>query len=123
MSRTLRRRAAFRRGLRAEAAAAWYLRLKGYRILARRFRCPVGEVDIIAARGRLLCFVEVKARGDLDAAVFAVGGTGRRRIAAAALSWLSRRPDLSGHAWRFDIVAIRPWRLPVHIAAAFEPAR
>src|SRR5229473_2901128 len=64
--------AAFRTGLSAEARAAVYLMAKGYRILAKRFRTPYGEIDIVARRRNLLAFVEVKARASLDEAAYAV---------------------------------------------------
>ncbi|MEM8812307.1 MAG: YraN family protein, partial [Pseudomonadota bacterium] len=106
------RKAAFRLGLRAETLAAWYLRLKGYRILAHRYRTGAGEIDLIARRGDCLCFVEVKARTDVDAALRAVTARSRRRIATAARIWLSACPGHENCAWRFDIIVIQPWRLP-----------
>lgn len=117
---TGRRRAAFRLGLRAETLAAWYLRLCGYRILDRRYRTPAGEIDIVARRGDALCFVEVKARPSVSAALEAVTLASQRRIGRAARIWLSGHPGHERCAWRFDIVAIRPWAWPVHIPAAFQ---
>jgi putative endonuclease len=70
----LSRRAGYRQGLRAETIAALFLRLKGYRILARRFTSPVGEIDLVARRGTSLVFVEVKARPTLDAAAESIRG-------------------------------------------------
>jgi len=64
--------AAFRTGLSAEARAAAYLMAKGYRILAKRFRTPVGEIDLVARRRNVVVFVEVKARATLDDAAYAV---------------------------------------------------
>ena len=61
------RRTAYLFGQKAETLAALWLRLKGYRILARRFRAPPGEIDLVARRGRVLALVEVKARADLAA--------------------------------------------------------
>lgn len=119
----MRRRAAFRLGHRAESFAALYLRLKGYRILERRFRCGAGEIDLIAARGDVVCFVEVKARPDVASALEAVTARAQRRIAAAAGVWLSRRPGYENRVWRYDVIAVRPWRLPVHVASAFEAGR
>src|ERR1700738_5338516 len=80
--------AAFRTGLSAETRAAAYLMAKGYRILAKRFRTPYGEIDIVARRRNLLAFIEVKARASLDEAAFAVTPRQQRRIIDAAQAWL-----------------------------------
>src|SRR5580693_5541184 len=85
--------AAFRLGLSAESRAALLLIAKGYRIAARRWKSPVGEIDIVARRRNLLVFVEVKARADFDQAAFAVTPYQRRRILSAARAWLARHPD------------------------------
>ena len=112
--------AAFRVGLSAESRAAAYLIAKGFRILARRFRSPVGEVDIVARRGRLLVFAEVKARNRLDDAAESLLPRQQRRIAAAASAWLAAHPDDAESDIRFDAVLVAPGRLPRHIPAAFE---
>jgi putative endonuclease len=112
--------AAFRVGLSAETRAAAYLIAKGFRIVARRYRSPVGEVDIVARRGRLLIFVEVKARRSLDAAAESVLPRQQRRIAAAAAAWLAEHPDDAESHIRFDAVLVAPGRIPRHIPAAFE---
>jgi putative endonuclease len=112
--------AAFRTGLSAESRAAALLVAKGYRIVSRRFRSPVGEVDIIARRGRTLIFVEVKARSTLDGAAESLLPRQQRRIAAAAAAWLAKGPDdLESHI-RFDAILVAPGRIPRHIEAAFE---
>ena len=108
------RRAAERRGHRAETLAAWMLRLKGYRIVARRFRCRAGEADLIARRGATIAIVEVKARRDAGAALDAVGAHARRRIAAAGLEWAARQQDYASFSIRHDIVAVVPGRWPRH---------
>ena len=113
------RRQHLRRGERGEWLAAWALRLKGYRIAARRFRTKGGEVDIIARRGSLVAIVEVKVRPSLAAAMDAVAPTAQRRIASAADAWLRRQPDYASLSLRFDIMAICPGRWPVHIQNAF----
>src|SRR6187397_1643180 len=82
------RQAAFRVGISAESRAAAYLIAKGFRILARRWRSPAGEIDIIARRRNLLIFVEVKARETLDGAAESVTPMQKRRICAAAEAWL-----------------------------------
>lgn len=115
------RRAAERRGRGAEAAAILWLRLKGYRILDRRVRTPVGEIDLIARRGGILCFVEVKARATRDAALAALTPHQADRIARAALYWSRHRPEAATCGWRFDIVAIAPGRRPRHLPDAWRP--
>jgi putative endonuclease len=112
--------AAFGLGLSAESRAAAYLVAKGYRIAARRFRSPVGEVDIVARRGRVLVFVEVKARATLDAAAESLQTRQQRRIAAAAAAWLSLNPHDIDKDIRFDAVLVAPGKIPRHIPAAFE---
>jgi putative endonuclease len=112
--------AAFGLGLSAESRAAAYLVAKGYRIAARRFRSPVGEVDIVARRGRVLVFVEVKARATLDAAAESLQTRQQRRIAAAAAAWLSLNPPDIDKDIRFDAVLVAPGKIPRHIPAAFE---
>ena len=114
------RRAAFRRGLSAETRAAFLLVVKGYRILARRWQSPVGEIDIVARRRRVLIFVEVKARARLDDAAEAVSERQRRRIAAAAQAWLAIHPEHASAEIRFDAVLVMPRRWPRHIIAAFD---
>nr|WP_314091057.1 YraN family protein [uncultured Shinella sp.] len=110
---------AFRRGHVSEYIAAFYLLAKGYRIRAIRYRTKLGEIDIVARRGDLVVCVEVKARRDVDSAVFAVSGTAQHRIRAASDIWLSRQPDAHRLSLRYDIVAVLPWRLPKHFVDAF----
>jgi putative endonuclease len=112
--------AAFRLGLSAESRAAAFLIAKGYRILARRWRSPFGEIDIIARRRQTLIFVEVKARLTVDAAAEAVTMRQRRRIAAAAELWLAQHADIAFTDVRFDAVLVAPGRMPQHIASAFD---
>ncbi len=116
------RQAAFRFGLTAETRAAALLIAKGYRIVNRRFRAPVGEIDIVARRGRVLVFVEVKARDRLDDAAEAVTPRQRRRIVAAAEAWLASHPDDLFCNIRFDVVLVAPSRIPRHLPAAFDSA-
>jgi putative endonuclease len=115
------RQIAFRTGLSAESRAAAFLIVKGFRILARRWRSPVGEIDIIARRRDLLVFVEVKARATLDDAAWSV--TPRLRIAAAAEAWLARHQDARIRDIRFDAILVAPGRIPRHITAAFDTSR
>jgi len=117
------RQVAFRLGLSAESRAAAFLIAKGFRILARRWRSPVGEIDIVARRRRLLVFVEVKARETHDEAAWSVTERQRARIAAAAEAWLARFPDESVEDIRFDAILVAPRSLPRHIPAAFDASR
>jgi putative endonuclease len=114
------RQAAFHLGISAESRAAAFLIAKGFRILARRWRSPVGEIDIVARRRRLLVFVEVKARATLEDAAESVNQRQRRRIAAAAEVWLAANPDMNISDCRFDAILVAPGKIPRHIPAAFE---
>jgi len=114
------RQAAFRVGISAESRAALLLIAKGFRILARRWRSPLGEIDIVARRRQLLVFAEVKARGNLDEAAESVNERQRRRIAAAADIWLAANPDDTIRDIRFDAILVAPGKIPRHIPAAFE---
>jgi len=112
--------AAFQTGLSAESRAAAWLIAHGYRILSRRFRTPVGEIDIVARRRNLIAFIEVKARADLDEAAYAVTPRQQQRIIAAAQAWLARNPQYERHDMRFDAILVAPRRLPKHLTAAFD---
>lgn len=136
-ARRARKRAELR-GRMAEWAAALWLVAKGYRILARRARTPYGEIDLIAVKNRVVCFIEVKAHVDLATALTAPGPRQLRRIAAAASHWMGARPfgrktgtrdpgsegagkHARGYGWRYDFIAIPrkgPW---VHKRDAFRP--
>lgn len=105
-----------RAGRLAETAAALLLRLKGYRVLARRFTTPVGELDLVARRGDLLLFVEVKRRLSPATALESLLPRQQQRIARAAAFYLQHRPRLAACAVRFDLIAVAPWRLPRHVA-------
>jgi putative endonuclease len=114
------RQAAFRVGISAENRAAAFLIVKGFRILARRWRSPLGEIDIVARRRQLLVFVEVKARPSLEEAAESVNLRQRRRIAAAAEIWLAAYSDDTIRDIRFDAVLVAPGKIPRHIQGAFE---
>jgi len=114
------RQAAFRYGISAESRAAALLIAKGYRILARRWKTPVGEIDIVARRRRRLVFVEVKARDTFDEAAESVTPRNQRRVIAAAEAWLAAHPDDVLADMRFDVVLVAPGKLPRHIQAAFD---
>lgn len=114
------KRRAFRRGHIAELKCLWHLRLTGWRILARRFRVPSGEVDLIARRGRVLAAIEVKARDSLAAAIELISSRQRRRIARALDHFLAQRPDLARLDIRFDVMLVTPGRWPRRIADAWR---
>jgi len=108
------RRERERGGRRAETLAAWWLRLKGWTILARRLRVPLGEVDIVARRGRTVAFVEVKARATARDAALALDEYRLRRVAAAAGA-VAHRFARDGDVTRIDAIFILPRRLPRHM--------
>jgi putative endonuclease len=110
---------AYRRGLLAESLAATLFRLKGYRIVARLYRTPVGEIDLVALKGKRLAFVEVKARKTREDAAWTLPTRQRRRIVRAAQYWLASHPGFAGHDMAFDVVLAAPWRWPHHIPDAF----
>jgi putative endonuclease len=112
--------AAFQTGLSAESRAAAYLMAKGYRILAKRFRTPHGEIDLVAKRRNLVAFVEVKARETLDEAASADTPRHQARIINAAQLGLAPRPEYAEFELRFDAILIAPRRLPRHLLAAFD---
>ena len=114
------RQQARQRGITAETLCLWLLRLKGYRILARDLRTPVGEIDIVARRGNMLVAVEVKRRGTLEDAADAIGRDQRRRI-LRALGWFAQRqPDGERLALRFDAMLLDGGLLPRHIRDAWR---
>lgn len=112
------------RGRRAESLAAWWLRLKGYRILARDFHLGrgsgAGQVDLIVRRGGVVALVEVKARDRLDQAMAALTPRQQGRLNRAAQAFAARRPDLANCVWRLDAVLVTPWALPRHICDAWH---
>jgi len=113
------REAAEKRGRGAETLACWYLRLRGWRILARRARVPGGEVDIVARRGRTLAFVEVKARNSAESAGFALDDWRRRRVVIAA-ERLAPRYMREGDDVRIDAMFVVPGRWPQHLANVWQ---
>ncbi len=110
----MKRQEAERRGRRAEAVAAWWLRLWGWRILDRRVRTPLGEVDLVARRGRTVAFVEVKSRARPVDLALAVDRNRLMRVANAA-HMLSHRFADRRDVIRIDVVLVGPWQLPVHL--------
>jgi putative endonuclease len=100
---------AYRHGLFAETIPALLLRLKGHRIIARRYKTPVGEIDLVALKGKRLAFVEVKQRKTFDEAGWSLPTRAPRRIVRAAQYWLAGHPDFAGHDIAFDVVLAAPW--------------
>ena len=111
---------AFRLGLSAESRAAMFLIAKAYRIAARRWKTPFGEIDIVARRRRALVFVEVKARETADDAALAVTERSKRRIVGAAELWLAQHPGDVQRLIRFDVILVTPGKMPRHLANAFD---
>jgi putative endonuclease len=118
-SRSKTRQRNERRGRWAEGLAVLALRLKGYRLLARRFKSGPGEVDLIMRRGDVTAFIEVKVRSTADLAIEAVTDFQTRRIAAAARLWMAKDRKAALGICRFDIVAVSPYQWPKHIPNAF----
>jgi len=113
--------ARYRKGLRAEALCRFLLRLKGYRILAARYKSPLGEIDIVAGKGETIAVIEVKARETMRAAAEAISPKQRQRLARAALDFLARHPHLNRHHLRFDTMLVASRRWPQHVKDAWRP--
>jgi putative endonuclease len=105
------------RGLWAEFLCRLLLRLKLYRIVASRYPSPLGEIDIIAKRGKALVFVEVKARGDAELASGAITARQRERLERGMRDFLARHPRFNGCDIRFDAMWVVPGKWPRHIEA------
>lgn len=114
------RRKAYRGGHRGEALAALFLRLKLYRIVARRYKTPVGEIDLIAERSGTTVFVEVKARSRAASEAETLAAVNQSRIVRAAQYWLARHPGKAETAFRFDVIFLAPRRWPRHVVNAFD---
>jgi putative endonuclease len=112
------RRAAEAAGRRGERIAGWWLRLKGWRVLGRRVRTPAGEVDLVAKRGSIVAFVEVKARGTAGELDHAIDERRLARVAAAA-EYLMPRFAGAGDSIRIDVILIAPGAMPRHIENAW----
>jgi putative endonuclease len=116
-----KRRAAYRAGVDAEKRAAVMLAGRGYEILSRRYRSPLGEIDLVATDGARLAFVEVKARSTRDDAAWAVTPRQQRRIAGAAEHWLQTFPEYADRDMSFDAVLVAPRSGAEYISDAFRP--
>ncbi|WP_297507379.1 YraN family protein [uncultured Caulobacter sp.] len=120
--RRLRGAAARRLGRRAEVWAALWLMVKGYRVLGFRLATPLGEIDLLAQRGRVLAVVEVKQRATIEDALDAVTPTQRDRLRRAAAHVVAHRPALRALSVRLDLIALAPGRVPRHLPNAWEGA-
>ncbi|KQX38750.1 hypothetical protein ASD04_08840 [Devosia sp. Root436] len=112
--------AAYLGGHRGETLAAWFLRLKLYRVVERRCKTPVGEIDLIATRFGTTVFVEVKARSKAAVEAEALQAVNRSRITRAAQYWLARHPGKAQTNLRFDVIFLAPGRWPRHVINAFD---
>lgn len=115
-----KRVAAYRRGHLGEAIAALWLQFKFYRIRDRRYKTPLGEIDLVAQKGRTIAFVEVKQRADTADDMLTYAAINRDRIARAAQLWLQRHPEEAGRELRFDVIFLAPGRWPRHLINAFS---
>lgn len=120
-----KKKKAYRWGQGAEWLSILFLILKGYRILARRFKCKSGEIDLIARKGNVICFIEVKARKTRQEALNAVSAKQQQRIIKAAEWYLVRNiygknDNRQGFSCRFDLMAVEPWGLPTHVKDAWR---
>ena len=111
-----------RTGQLAESLCALRLTFTGWRIVARNMRNPAGEIDLIAARGRTLAFIEVKARSGQKEALASIRPAQQQRITRAASLWLAQQPKWAGFAPRFDVMVLGIWPWPRHLAHAFQAA-
>ncbi len=116
------RKAAEEKGRVAELVAITLLRAKGYQLLAKRFKSPSGEVDLVMRKGDVTAFIEVKARATHDEAVISLTDTQSRRIANAAAHWMAQDSIANSGTCRFDIVAVNSALIPNHIENAFDGA-
>lgn len=119
-TRSKRGTLSFKRGLSAEFLCRLFLRLKLYRILSSRCRTPLGEIDIVAAKGKKLAFIEVKARPCEALCAEAVSKEQQKRIIRAARAFLARNPRFGSFDLRFDVMLVAPGAWPLHIVNAFD---
>jgi putative endonuclease len=115
-----RRLAAELFGRRGEDIAAWYLRSKLYRVVARRYKTPLGEIDLIVRRFGVTVFVEVKTRQRRQDELDALLHVNRRRLVRAAQFYLTRNPRVAETPMRFDVIFLAPFSWPRHVRNAFD---
>ena len=116
-----KRAVAEKAGRRGEAIAAFLLQLKGYVIVGRRVKNVRGEIDLIARRGKILAFVEVKMRQKITDPATILTPRQMQRITNGATGWAATRAWTGACRWRYDFVLVTPWRWPVHIRDAWRP--
>ena len=114
------RRLAERRGRIAEEVAAWSCRLRGFRVLAQRYRTPFGGIDLVLRRRSLVVFVEVKARASREQALYALRPQQQMQLTRAATLYLRDHAVHANCTMRFDLIALCPWRWPLHIENAWQ---
>ena len=113
------RLSAERDGRRGEWLAALWLQAQLYRIVERRFKTPVGEIDLIVERFGTTVFVEVKARARGANEADALGKVNQRRLVRAAEYYLAKNPRLAATPLRFDVIFLAPRAWPRHLRNAF----
>lgn len=113
------RQKAYRKGYIAEYIAAIFLLIKGYRICNMRYKTKLGEIDIIARKGNLAIFIEVKARATRQLGVDAVSYQSQNRIRDASDLWLAKQRNPQLISQRYDIIVMTPWGFPTHFLDAF----
>ena len=118
-TRKIARQDAERRGHRAETFAVWLLRFQGFRILARRYKSPAGEIDLVARRFGLLVFVEVKARTSTAEAAWSITPHQQKRISRASEHFLATNPAYQNHQIRFDAILVKPGAWPTFVRNAW----
>ncbi|WP_120498308.1 YraN family protein [Kiloniella sp. EL199] len=114
------KRNSYKTGRYAELFSVWYLRCKGYQILSKNYKTRVGEIDLIARKKKLICFVEVKKRQNLEMASQAISQKQQIRIIHAAEYFLKQNPQYQDFAQRFDAVLIGATVFPYHIKNAWQ---
>lgn len=120
MAQKSKRQKHWHRGWLSETFSMWWLRICGYKILARRFKARRGEVDLIAKRGNTIVFVEVKFRKDRASGLWSITPRQQQRIAAAAEEFLQKHPHLQSCLMRFDAIIVKPFRPPYHMKGAWR---
>ncbi len=121
MTKFLQKKTSYQTGLIAESLCRLSLRLRFYRIHSSRYRSPVGEIDIVATRGKTLAMIEVKARPSQREALESIQQRQRERLERAANDFLAKHPRFHRHDVRFDVMLVTPRALPLHIKDAWRP--
>lgn len=112
-ARRKRGKKAWKYGVLSEMIAIWYLRLKGYKVLCHRYKTPFGEIDIIAQKKGVLCFIEVKYRDSFEAALYAVSNHQKERLIKTARIFCQK--NMKTMPCQFDVILTSPWSWPYHL--------